>query len=308
MISVTLFSDPACPWGYSANPALRAIEWRYGDQLDWRIVLVGLSEDVSRYAEFGFTPQRMASSGLMFRERYGMPFAVSPKPRLSASSRACRAVIAARREWPGSEWRVFRTLQLANFNSALLFDDDQQMRAVLASVPGVDADRIVDLIDDAEVLERVRTGQARRLVPLRARRPSCRARPETATAAVRYTAPSLLFETSDGRRLEAGGFQPVEAYDVVIANLEPTLERQAPPEDPGPLLEYFDFGLTTQEVAAVMARGNDRPDRLAAETALIELVADGRAERHALGDDALWSAPGHGHSRGLAAVGSALAA
>ncbi|MGO9908784.1 MAG: DsbA family protein [Solirubrobacteraceae bacterium] len=307
MISVTLFSDPACPWGYSANPALRAIEWRYGDQLDWRIVLVGLSEDVSRYAEFGFTPQRMASSGLMFRERYGMPFAVSPKPRLSASSRACRAVIAARREWPGSERRVFRTLQLANFNSALLFDDDQQMRGVLASVPGVDADRIVDLIDDAEVLSeyeqdkrqsRTAAGSATEL----------QGKAGDSDGGVRYTAPSLLFEASDGRRLEAGGFQPVEAYDVVIANLEPTLERQAPPEDPGPLLEYFDFGLTTQEVAAVMARGNDRPDRLAAETALIELVADGRAERYALGDDALWSAPGHGHSRGLAAVGSALAA
>ena len=61
--------------------------------------------------------------------------------------------------------------------------------------------------------------------------------------AVRYTAPSLLFETADGRRLEAGGFQPVEAYDVLIANLDPTLERQAPPEDPGQLLEYFEFGL-----------------------------------------------------------------
>jgi predicted DsbA family dithiol-disulfide isomerase len=307
LISVTLFSDPACPWGYSANPALRVVEWRYGAQLDWRIVMIGLSEDVSRYAEFGFTPLRMASSGLTFRERYGMPFAASPKPRLSASSRACRAVIAARREWPGSEWRVFRTLQLGNFNSGLLFDDDQQMRAVLAGVPGVDADRIVDLIDDPEVLNeyeqdkrqtRTAAGSATEL----------QGKAGNGDGGVRYSAPSLLFETRDGRRLEAGGFQPVEAYDVVIANLEPTLERQAPPDDPGPLLDYFDLGLTTQEVAAVMARGNDQPDRLAAETALIGLVADGRAERHALGDDALWSASGRGGRRGLAAVGSALSA
>jgi len=34
---------------------------------------------------------------------------------------------------------------------------------------------------------------------------------------VRYTAPSILFESADGRRLEAGGFQPLEAYDVLIA-------------------------------------------------------------------------------------------
>jgi protein-disulfide isomerase-like protein with CxxC motif len=296
-----LFSDPACPWGYSANPALRAIEWRYGAQLDWRIVMIGLSEDVSRYAEFGFTPMRMASSGLMFRERYGMPFAASPKPRLSASSRACRAVIAARREWPGSEWRVFRTLQLANFNSGLLFDDDQQMREVLAGVPGVDADRIVNLIDDAEVSSEYEQDKGRTRTAAGSAT-ELQGKAGNGDGGVRYSAPSLLFETSDGRRLEAGGFQPVEAYDVVIANLEPTLERQAPPEDPGPLLDYFGFGLTTQEVAAIMARGNDQPDRLAAERALIGLVADGRAERHALGDDALWSAPGRGN--GLAAVGS----
>jgi hypothetical protein len=80
----------------------------------------------------------------------------------------------------------------------------------------------------------------------------------------------------------------VEAYDVLIANLDPTLERQAAPADPAPLLEFFPGGLTTQEVAALMAEGNDAPDREAAEQALIALVADGRARRVTLGDDALW--------------------
>ena len=123
--------------------------------------------------------------------------------------------------------------------------------------------------------------------------------------AVRYTAPSLLFETEDGRRLEAGGFQPVEAYDVLVANLGPTLERRAPPEDPAMLLEFFDFGLTTQEVAALLTHGNDQPDRADAEDALLELVHDGRAQRSALGDDALWTAAqrtGHQPSIALAAT------
>jgi hypothetical protein len=71
MISITMYGDPACPWGYSASPALRVIEWRYGDQLDWRLVLVGLSEDTSRYADSGFTTLRMARSGLRFRKRSG---------------------------------------------------------------------------------------------------------------------------------------------------------------------------------------------------------------------------------------------
>jgi hypothetical protein len=283
------------------------IEWRYGDQLDWRLVLVGLSEDISRYAEHGFTPLRMASSGLMFRERYGMPFAPNPKPRLSASSRACRAVIAARRQWPGSEWRVFRALQLANFNTPLLFDDDDQMREVLRAVPGVDGDEIVALIDDPDVLSAYEDDKAQTRTA--AGSPTeLQGKAGNSDGAVRYTAPSLLFETADGRRLEAGGFQPVEAYDVVIANLDPTLERRTAPEDPADLLAFFDFGLTTQEVAALMTRGNDRPDRVAAETALLQLVSEGRAERHALGGDALWLAPGESGGRGLTAAGAVTGA
>ena len=31
MINATIYNDPACPWAYSENPALRVIEWRYGD-------------------------------------------------------------------------------------------------------------------------------------------------------------------------------------------------------------------------------------------------------------------------------------
>ena len=58
---------------------------------------------------------------------------------------------------------------------------------------------------------------------------------------MRYTAPSVIFEPAR-QRLEAGGFQPVEAYDVVVANLDPTLEPQLPPEMPGPLLERFPAG------------------------------------------------------------------
>ena len=104
---------------------------------------------------------------------------------------------------------------------------------------------------------------------------------------VRFTAPSVVFET-DGQRLVAGGFQPVEAYDVLVVNLDPTLHRQPPPDTPAPLLERFPHGLTTQEVAALMTHGNDAPDRAAAETALLELVAAGQASRRPLGDDALW--------------------
>lgn len=285
MISTTLYSDPACPWAYSESPALRALEWRYGSQLEWRLVLIGLTEDASQYERRGYTPVRGALGQVAFR-RYGMPFSPAPKSRVSATARACRAVVATRLAHPGREWAVFRALQLANFTTPLILDDDEQLAAVVRTVPGIDADAVIASLDAPEVTDayerdrdeaRSAGGSAAEL----------QGKTATTDGPVRFTAPSVVFE-SNGHRLIAGGFQPVEAYDVIVANIDPTLHREPPPDTPAPLLERFPEGLTTQEVALLLTRGNDAPDRRAAETALIELVAAGEAVREPLGDDALW--------------------
>jgi predicted DsbA family dithiol-disulfide isomerase len=289
VISATLFSDPACPWAYSGSPALRVLEWRYGDQLDWRLVLIGLTESASQYEQRGYTPLRGALGQVNFR-RYGMPFAPNPKDRVSATARACRAVVAARLLSPGSEWDAFRALQLANFNTRLLLDDDEQLREVLRSVDGIDADKVHSMLDSDEVTEaylrdreetREAAGSAAEL----------QGKTATTDGPVRFTAPSLVLQ-SNGTRLVAGGFQPVEAYDVLVANLDPTLHREPPPETPEPLLERFPGGLTTQEVAQLLTPNNGVPDRRAAEAAMVELVAVGKAVRESIGDDALWKPAG----------------
>src|ERR1700752_2452900 len=155
MITATLYSDPACPWAYSESPALRVIEWRYGDQLDWKLVLIGLTERSDQHAARGYPPLRGALGQLSFR-RYGMPFSPAPKARLSATSRACRAVVAARMTNPGSEWRVFRAIQLANFNTPLILDDDANLADALRGIPGIDADQLVAMIDSPDVVETYR--------------------------------------------------------------------------------------------------------------------------------------------------------
>jgi predicted DsbA family dithiol-disulfide isomerase len=284
-ISVTMFSDAACPWAYSVSPSLRVLEWRYGEQLAWRLVLVGLTERTSQYVERGYTPLRGAQGQVRFR-RYGMPFSPQPKERVSATARACRAVVAARLVQPGSEWRVFRALQLANFTTPMLLDEDGQISDVLRRLPGLDADAIAARLDDRAVSAaygrdkaeaRTAAGSAAEL----------QGKTAQTDGPVRFTAPSLIFER-DGERLIAGGFQPIEAYDVLVANLDPGLERQPAPDTPAPLLERFSDGVTTQEVAALLVKGNDPVDRVAAENALLELVATGAAIRAPLGDDALW--------------------
>lgn len=286
MISATLYSDAACPWAYSASPALRVIEWRYRDQLRWRLVVIGLTEDASRYAARGYTPLRGALGQLSFRNRYGMPFAAAPKARLSGTARACRLVVAARIDQPGSEWRVYRALQLANFTTPLLLDDDEQLATALGAVEGIDAAALIHRIDDPDVVTAYRQDRedARSAAGSAA---ELQGKTATTDGPVRFTAPSVVLEQG-GTKLVAGGFQPVEAYDVLVANLDPTLHREPPPETPEPLLEYFPGGLTTQEVAALLAPNNQAPDRAGAEAALLELVAAGRAVRLPLGDDALW--------------------
>jgi predicted DsbA family dithiol-disulfide isomerase len=284
VISATHFNDPACPWGYSVNPALRVLEWRYGDQIDWRLVLIGLTEDASQYERRGYTPLRGAYSQISFR-RFGMPFSPAPKTRLSATARACRAVIAARLIDPGLEQRVFRALQLANFTTPLVFDDEDALRAALDAA-GLDGAAIVSRLDAPEVIEAYERDRAEARTA--AGSPAeLQGKTATTDGPVRFTAPSVVFE-SDGRRLVAGGWQTIEAYDVLVANLDPTLERRQPPETPAPLLDRFTFGLTTAEVTLLMTHGNDAPDRLAAERALLELVAEGRATRQPVGDDAIW--------------------
>jgi protein-disulfide isomerase-like protein with CxxC motif len=289
VIRATLYTDAACPWAYSASPALRVLEWRFRDQLEWRLVMIGLREDASRLVERGYTPARSALGWMRFRDRYGMPFRLEPKERLAGTGRGCRAVVAARLRDPGSEWRVLRALQLANFTTPLLLDDDELIREALRALPGVDADAIVDSLDDEDVSAAYEQDKAE---TRSAAGTPAEAQDKTATAdgRARYTAPSIVFE-QDGRRLVAGGWQPVLAYDVVLANLDPSLERVPPPDDPEPLLAYFQDGLTTAEVAALLADGPDpAPDGEAAERLLVQLVGDGRAVREPIGDGALWRA------------------
>ena len=80
-VKVTLYNDAGCPWGYSAHPALRALEWRYGSQLDWRLVLIGLTEHAQQYVDRGYTPLGSAEGYARRFRRFGMPFAPAPRAR-----------------------------------------------------------------------------------------------------------------------------------------------------------------------------------------------------------------------------------
>jgi 2-hydroxychromene-2-carboxylate isomerase len=290
VIGVTHFTDPGCPWAYSAWPAHTTLRWRYGDQLRWTLVMIGLTEEAAQYAARGYTPTRSALGYERFR-RFSMPFQITPKPRLSATSPGCRAIVATRLVAPELEDAALRALQFAQFTTTGTLDDPDMLRSALATVEGLDAEAVVGRIEDPEVIEAYEADRA--AARTAAGSPTeFQGRAANTDGAVRYTAPSLVFETPDGRRLEAGGFQPIEAYDVVIANLDPGLERRPPAEDPIEVLSAFPYPLTTAEVAAVMAEHLAVPDLAGTEAALITATGDGLVSRRPVADGSLWALGG----------------
>jgi protein-disulfide isomerase-like protein with CxxC motif len=288
VIEATLYTDAGCPWAYSANPALRVLEWRFRDQLTWRLVMIGLREEASEAAVRTYDADRALARWRVFEERYGMPFANEPKVRPSGTGRGCRAVVAAGLLDPGSEWAVFRALQLAYFTGTLYLDDTESIRETLRDLPGIDADAIADRLDDPDVV--VEYERQRREARSAAGTPAeAQDKTTVSDGEVRFTAPSVVFRRA-GESAFAGGWQPLLAYDTVLANFAPELERVPPPDSPEHLFELFRDGLTTAEVALLLAYGSDPvPDRAAAEELLAGLAAAGGVSRRDSGRGALWS-------------------
>src|SRR5262245_34049410 len=250
--------------------------------------MIGLREEPSEAAIRTYDPERALERWKVFESRYGMPFAVEPKARAAGTGRGCRAVVAAAMLDPGSEWRVFRALQIANFTGTVYLDVAESIREALRAVDGADADRIASILDDEPVVaeyERHRA-EARSAGGTPA---ETQDKTTLADGVVRYTAPSVVFRR-DEEVAYAGGWQPLLAYDTILANLAPDLDRVPPPDSPDPLLEFFPDGLTTAEVAQLTADGSDPvPDRGVAASMLESLVADGHATRVSVGSDAVWA-------------------
>ena len=289
-ITATHFTDPACPWAYSFRPAYARLRWRFGDQIDWRLVVIGLSESGAAYEERGYTPDRLVDTQHRFSRRFGMPFSFERKPRMAGTSRACRAIVAAREIDPALGEAALRALQLLQFTTPRVLDDDADLRAALATVPGLDAEAIVARIDDPELVELYEADRAR----ARSAEGSpthVQDRHATSDGPVRYTAPSVIFE-QDGRSFEVGGFQPFEAYDTALANLDPTLTRRPAPADVVEALADFPEGLTTAELASVM-RPSDLADADLEGTAsdLAALETESLVAKEPAGRDAIWRAP-----------------
>jgi Thioredoxin len=215
-----------------------------------------------------------------------MPMSTGPRTRPFGTGRACRLVKAAELQGVAQAEALLRALRFAWFTTDLTMDEDDTLREVAGSVDGLDAAQAMTDLESPAVEEAYQADRAE------ARSPAPLAVTLGRTAASdgpdRYTAPSLVLR-SGGRELVSPGFQSFEVADVLVMNLAPQLERLPVPEL-ADLLAAYPGGLTTAEVARVLANTTTDPDPAAAEDALIALSVAGGARRRSLGHDALWTA------------------
>jgi predicted DsbA family dithiol-disulfide isomerase len=243
VLEIAHFTDPACPFAFSAEPTRLGLRWHYGDQLRWRTRMIVLTLEPGE-------AEKLAEGAPGLQRLYGMPIDPAPYPRPASSEAACRAVVAARVNAPEVEERLLRRLRVRVMAGGLL--DDPQLIAAAAHDVGVDPAALQAWCASDEVAAELGAD----IEAARAPAPSARTLdhklggpPERR----RYTAPSYEIRRADkATAVTVPGFNPVEAYETAIANLDPEVVRRPKPESVEDLLDWADEPLATAEIAAVM--------------------------------------------------------
>lgn len=276
-VTITEFTDPGCPWAYSAEPFRRRIDWIYGDHVRWRPRMVGLASAPEDYTSRGFGTAEQARGFTNIAREHEMPIDTRERDRMAATLPACRAVLAARLRAPEAERAVLRGLRVRNFSGELL-DDPATIRGA-AHDSGLDGDELLSWAASDEVSHALEQDMHAAREPIAAAR-ALDHKLANWSGGRRYACPSYEFvRESDDVRIAVPGFQPFATYDVVLANLVPLAERRQTTHDVAEVLRWADAPLATKEVAVLC-----EIDRDAARERLGRVAS----ERH-VGADGFWS-------------------
>jgi 2-hydroxychromene-2-carboxylate isomerase len=274
-IRIRHFTDPGCPFAFTAERQRLRLRWLFGDQLAWELHMVGLSSEATRDDE---RAQRVARSFRRLHDEHGMPIDWTPRRYMAATVHACRAAVAVRLRWPEAEDGYLRHLRVLAMGGMLL--DDSDTLEVAAERAGVPVRELADFAGEPEVQAALDADMA----AARAPSPAARAQPDRLGGPAdgrRYSCPSYEIERlRDGARLDVPGFRPIESYEAALANLAPDLERRDDPESVEEVLDWAPYPLATAEVAAVC--GRDIPD------VRLDLARSG-ARFEPVGGDGYWT-------------------
>jgi predicted DsbA family dithiol-disulfide isomerase len=248
-VCITEYTDPGCPWAFSAEPFRQRLSWLYGDCLEWRVRLVGLSRSPADYEGSGLTPEKQAGAFRRIAREHGMPIDTRERPRMAATLPACRAVAAARRRAPDRMAALLRRLRVRSFAGQLL--DETQTIHDASCDAGIDPGELDAWMAEPETERELSDDMETARRPL----PAAQVLDHKLanwSGGRRYTCPSYeIVRLSDRVRIAVPGFQPFSVYDVVTANLVPETSRREPPESVEEVLSWSSTPLASKEVAVV---------------------------------------------------------
>ena len=98
ILRITDFTDPGCPFAFSAEPARLRLLWLYGDQIEWRPRMIVLSRSGQDYLDKGFTPEFQQQALTQIQARYRMPIALHRRPAVRAHRPDASACVLLRRD------------------------------------------------------------------------------------------------------------------------------------------------------------------------------------------------------------------
>lgn len=249
-ITITEFTDPGCPWAYSAEPSRLRLTWLYGEHVQWRTCMVGLADSPQDYESKGFTPERQAKAFAKLAHDYGMPIDTREPSRMAATMPACRAVVAARLHAPEHERGLLRRLRVHHFSGGFL--DAPETLAAAARDIGLDPDALREWMADPAVEEALQADLRRTRKPSRAALALDHKLADW-SGGRRYTCPSYEITSERGdAQLTVPGFQPLASYEVALANLMPDVSRRPTPTDVREVLAWAGTPLASQEVAVLL--------------------------------------------------------
>ena len=248
-VLITEFTDPGCPWAYSAEPFRRRLTWLYGESIAWEVRVVGLSESPRDYEERGFDTRAQAEAFRRISHEHGMPIDTGERPRMAATLPACRAIVAARRHAPDRMRLLLRRLRVRHFSGELL--DEPATIDTAAANAGIEPAELALWMAEPDTEAELREDMALARRPLPAAR-ILDHKLANWSGGRRYTCPSYeIARVADGVRIAVPGFQPFGVYDVITANLVPDVERRDPPDSVEEALDWSGTPLASKEVAVL---------------------------------------------------------
>jgi predicted DsbA family dithiol-disulfide isomerase len=228
VISVAYYTDPACPWSWAFEPAVRRLMVDFGAELDWTFVMGGLHRSLD------FNVPRGAAARAGLAEEWLRVSAETQAPLdpllwadgpISSSYPACMAVRAAADQAGDGGYRYLRRLRESIMCERRKLDQPEALIEE-GRATGLDIERFrIDLRSNATTesfaadLERTEALGARIQGPL----------PNASRGAGNAPLPALVFLGNDGQERILAGFHPAEAAQAAA------LEAGAKAQDVSPL-------------------------------------------------------------------------